>query len=59
MTAPVKHFAFHLVNGEVLEVDAEDSDVALDGDYLTFDLPHGREVMIARRHITHIQVRDV
>lgn len=55
----LKHFAFHLVNGETIEVDADDDEVAYDGDYLAFDLPQGREVIIARRHIAFIQVREI
>lgn len=55
----MKHYVFHLVNGEAIEADADPLDVAFDGDYLTFDLPQGREVIIARRHVVFIQVRDV
>ena len=61
MTAPAifKHYTFHLVGGEAIEVDCDPNDVAWDGDYLAFDLPLGRMVVIARRHVTYTQVRDV
>lgn len=60
MTASTtKHYTFHLVNGEAIEFDSEHDDVAYDGDYMVFDLPQGREVIIARRHVVFIQVRDV
>lgn len=55
----LRHYTFHLVSGEAVEVDADPSDVAPDSDYWTFDLLQGREVIVARRHVTHIQVRDI
>ena len=59
VVGPFKHYTFHLVNGEAIEADAGVSEVAFDGDWLVLDLPQGRVVQIARRHITHIWVRDI
>ena len=58
MIATYKHYIFHLSHGEAIEVDCDPRDVALDSDYLVLDLPLGREVIIARRYIVFIQVRD-